>query len=229
MASHSLLAPNPTVETACPRPGRRRVLVACVALGAGLAVVGTSIGVWEAVKYRFIPKRFGVVVPGEIYRSGQISRWQFEPTVRKYGIDVVIDLNGVDPADPDQAAEIASYGNTGVEHHRFQLRGDGTGSVENYVEAVATLAKCHRDGKTVLVHCHAGTQRTGSVVAAYRVLVLGQSPREAYAELSRYGWNARTDGIMLEYLNANLRRVAEDLARRNLIDGIPDPLPVIGP
>jgi protein-tyrosine phosphatase len=204
-------------------------LFACVALAAGLTAVGAGIGVWDAVKYRFIPKRFGVVVPGEVYRSGQISRWQFEPTVRKYDIDAVIDLNGIDPADPDQAAEIASYERTGVEHHRFQLRGDGTGSVENYVEAVATLAECRRDGKTVLVHCHAGTQRTGSVVAAYRVLVLGQSPREAYAELSRYGWNAKTDGVLLEYLNTNLRQVAEELARRGLVGRVPDPFPVVGP
>jgi hypothetical protein len=48
------------------------------------------------------------------------------------------------------------------------------------------------------------------VVAAYRVLVLGQSPRDAYGELARYGWNAETDQVLLTYLNSNLPRVAEE-------------------
>ncbi|HEX6987028.1 MAG TPA: dual specificity protein phosphatase family protein [Planctomycetaceae bacterium] len=209
--------------------GRRRTLFASGVLLACAAAVGLGIAVWETVEYRFVPKRFGVVVPGEVYRSGQISKWQFVPTVEEHGIDVVIDLNGVDPADEHQAAEVAAAKRLGLEHYRFKLHGNGTGRVDTYVDAIAKLAECHRDGKTVLVHCSAGTQRTGSVVAAYRVLVLGQSPRDAYAELSRYGWDADSDQILLTYLNTNLPRVAEELARRGLIDHVPDPLPVVGP
>ncbi|MGB7582657.1 MAG: hypothetical protein WBL85_09455, partial [Sedimentisphaerales bacterium] len=37
-------------------------------------VIGLAVWVWFSfIKYRFVPKRFGVVVPGHIYRSGQIS------------------------------------------------------------------------------------------------------------------------------------------------------------
>lgn len=196
------------------------VVVLVVALGA--------LG-WDAVKYRFIPKRFGVVVPGEVYRSGQMSKWQFVPTVQKNDIDVVIDLNGVDPADEHQAAEIAAYRDHEIENYRFQLMGNGTGRVETYVDAVAQLAECYRDGKSVLVHCHAGTQRTGSVVAAFRVLVLKESPQEAYAELARYGWDVDTDQILLTYLNENLPQVAQELANRGLIEAVPAPFPVVGP
>ena len=207
----------------------RRALRAWGGLLACVALVGIGIGVWDSVKYRFIPKRFGVVVPGEVFRSGQMSKWQFIPTVEKHGIDVVIDLNGIEPGDEHQIAEIAAYEEFGLENYRIKLEGNGTGLVENYVEAIATLAQCHRDGKAVLFHCHAGTQRTGSVVAAYRVLVLGQSPQEAYAELARYGWDADSDQALLHYLNGNMRHVAEELARRGLIDAVPEPLPVVGP
>jgi protein tyrosine/serine phosphatase len=188
-----------------------------------------GIATWDAVKYRFIPKRFGVVVPGEIYRSGQISQYQFTPTIRTHGIDVVIDLNGVDPTDVDQAAEIAAYDALGIENHRFKLEGNGTGVVENYVNAIAMLAECHRAGKSVLVHCHAGTQRTGSVVAAYRVLVLGESPQAAFSELAQYGWDADSDQVLLLYLNGHMRHVAEELAARGVIGRVPDPIPVVGP
>lgn len=233
MSDPILAAHRQTEDASVRRPdlaaGRRKVLAAWFALLGAVAVAGSGVGVWEAVKYRLIPKRFGVVVPGEVYRSGQISKWQFGPTVEEHGIEVVIDLNGVDPADEHQAAEITAYDRLGLEHYRFKLEGNGTGDVTNYVEAIATLARCHNEGKPVLVHCHAGTQRTGSVVAAYRVLVLGQSPRDAYAELARYGWNAETDQILLTYLNGNLRRVAEELARRGLIERVPEPLPVVGP
>lgn len=196
---------------------------------ACFTIVGGGIGAWEAVKYRFIPKRFGVVVPGEVYRSGQMSKWQFVPTIKENGIDVVIDLNGVVPADEHQAAEIAAYETLDIENYRFKLHGNGTGDVDTYVEAIAKMAECHRDGKSFLVHCHAGTQRTGSVVAAFRVLVLGQPPQEAYAELSRYGWEADEDQELLTYLNKNLPRVAEGLVARGLIDKVPEPFPVVGP
>lgn len=202
---------------------------AWISVIVAVLIVGAGIAVWDAVKYRFIPKRFGTVIPGEIYRSGQISRWQFAPTVERYGIDAVIDLNGVAPEDADQAAEIASYEPLGIENHRFKLHGNGTGIVENYVRAIETLARCHREGKTVLVHCHAGAQRTGSVVAAYRVLVLGESPQVAYRELLEYGWDPDSDQVLLLYLNGNMRHVAGELVARGVIDRVPDPIPVVGP
>lgn len=210
-------------------PARRSAWRGWLTIIAAVAAIGAGIAAWDAVKYRFIPKRFGVVIPGEVYRSGQISQYQFEPTIRKHGIDVVIDLNGVEPTDVDQAAEIAAYDTLGLEHHRFKLEGNGTGVVDNYVNAIATLAECHRDGKSVLVHCHAGTQRTGSVVAAFRVLVLGESPKAAYSELAQYGWNADSDQVLLLYLNGHMRHVAEELAARGIISRVPDPIPVVGP
>ena len=216
-------------ETGDAAPAGRRPVRAWVVVVAAVVAVAAGVGIWDAVKYRFIPKRFGEVVPGAVYRSGQISHWQFEPTVAKHRIEVVIDLNGVAPDDPEQRAEIAAYDRLGLENHRFPLSGNGTGIVDNYVAAVATLAECHAAGKSVLVHCSAGTQRTGSVVAAFRVLVLGQDPREAYEELAKYGWDPETDQVLLQYLNGNMRHVAERLVERSVIARVPDPLPVVGP
>lgn len=197
-----------------------------------LAIVGIVLGgifIWDTFKYRYIPKRFGTVIPGEIYRSGQISKWMFEPTIQKYGIDTVIDLNGIAKDDQHQQAEIASYETLNLNHHRHILAGNGTGMVENYVDALETMAKAHRNGETILVHCAAGAQRTGSVTAAYRVLVLGDPPQKAYEELQQYGWDPDSDQVLLQYLNGNMQFVAESLVERGVIERVPDPLPVVGP
>lgn len=199
-----------------------------ITIVALVALVGVGIGVYDAVKYRFIPKRFGTVIPGEIYRSGQISRWMFEPTVKKYGIETVIDLNGIAKNDLDQQAEIASYETMNLNHYRFKLNGNGTGDVDHYIEAVATLAKSHRAGETVLVHCHAGTQRTGSVLSMYRLLVLGAEPHSAYVALMAYGWDPDSDQILLQYMNGHMREVAEALVSRGIIEEVPEPLPLVG-
>jgi protein-tyrosine phosphatase len=196
----------------------------------GIATVAALVLIWEEiVKYRVIAKRWGVVVPGRIYRSGQISKWVLPRKLQEHGIEVVVDLTNIVPDDIHQQAEIATLKRLGIEHHRFRLTGDGSGDIQNYANAIGMLAECEQAGRPVLVHCAAGAQRTGGVVAAYRVLVRGELPRDAYAELSRYGWKAHKDQRLLTYLNGHMRELAQLLVERGVIDSVPDPLPVVGP
>ena len=70
-----------------------------------VAVIGSSIWVWEEVlEDRIIPKRWGVVAPGEVYRSWQLSPALFRQTLDKHGIGLVVHL-GVH--NPDNAAHVA--------------------------------------------------------------------------------------------------------------------------
>lgn len=69
--------------------------------------------------------------------------------------------------------------------------------------------------KPVYVHCLDGIDRTGVVIAAYRVLTEGSSEAEAMAEMGRFGspW-VRVDarylhGLLRERRDGLLRRVAE--------------------
>ena len=198
------------------------------AAAAAIAVAGAAI-VWDAVKYDFIAKRFGVVEEGKLFRSGQISAALFAPTVRDHGIDTVLCLMGNATHDVDHVAEVAAVEEMpDVTFQRFPLRGDGTGDFDTYQKALASLALARRANRTVLVHCSAGAQRTGSIVAAYRLLVKRDDPAEVYAELGRYGWEPK-DAAMLDYLNAHLPECARMLHDRGLIAEIPDPIPVLGP
>ena len=105
---------------------------------------------------RFIPKRFGVVVKNEVYRSGQISRHLIGGVIDRYHIGTIIDLNGFDPNEPDQQAEVAISKAKGVHYFNFPLKGDATGRIERYAGAIEALVHSQRSGIPVLVHCSAG-------------------------------------------------------------------------
>ena len=225
-------APAAAETPPAPDPARRRWMIAAA---AAVAVVGAVVVV-DAVKYDFIAKKFGVVEEpgtgngGALYRSGQISEAMFRPTLERYGIDTIVCLTGDDKTNPDHVAEVATVeAMPGVRLSRFPLRGDGTGDFDTYKNALAAVALARRAGRTALVHCSAGAQRTGSIVAAYRLLVKRDDPADVYTELPRYGWDPDDDQVMLDYLNAHLAESAAMLYDRGLIAEIPDPMPVLGP
>ncbi len=200
---------------------------------AGILIVGAAIWVWdELIKYRVIAKRWGEVVPGQIYRSGQISQWMVKKSLKNHDIQVVIDLTGAYPGwvdQPDQQAEKKAIEKLDIAHYRYPLGGDGTGDIRMYAEAIATLARCERDGKPVLIHCAAGAQRAGGVVATYRMLVRKESPQVAYSEMRRYGWKPEKSQILVDYVNENMPELARLLVARGVLAEIPNPLPVLGP
>jgi protein-tyrosine phosphatase len=184
----------------------------------------------NGVRDRVFPKNFGVVEPGFLYRSGQISRWQIEPTLRQHDIKVIVALSahGSQRVQPDIDAEIATAHALGVERELFPLGGDGTGQIEQYALAIAAIDRAKKQGKPVLVHCIAGAQRTGGVIAAYELLVEKKPVADAMAQLRHYGHDPTANPHLLEFLNDHMGELARKLADRGVIDRIPTPLPVIG-
>jgi hypothetical protein len=114
-----------------------------------------------------------------------------------------------------------------LETHRIRMIVQlmGTGDPQNYVAALAAIHEAEQEGKPVLVHCHAGSQRTGGVVACYRVLFQGRSAEEAVAEMERFAWHRGRDDILLAYLNEHLPEIVQGLTDRGLIKK-PTELPV---
>jgi protein tyrosine phosphatase (PTP) superfamily phosphohydrolase (DUF442 family) len=185
-------------------------------------------GIWtwdQVIKDRVIPKRFGVVQDGMIYRSGQLSSALVKRTLQKHGIRRIVDLTSIEPADPDERAEKRAAAELGVEISVFTLKGDGTGDIHNYARAVEAIFRAQQAGQPVLVHCAAGAQRTGGVIAAWRLLVERKDPSFVLKELRRYGWDPKDDTVLLEYLNSHMAELAQLLHESGVIDPIPIPLP----
>ncbi len=204
---------------------RRRAIQWRVVL-ALLFVSAVFTTIWhEGLKYRFIAKRWGVVVPGAVYRSGQLSRWVFDRQIADHGVTTIIDLNGVEKHDRNQHFEVARVRDLGIAHYRFPLGGDGQGDIRRYADALEVIDDCLRRGESVLVHCSAGAQRTGGAFAFYRVLLEGRSPAEACLEMRDYGWRPERDVELVPYLNAHVGELARLLVERGVLDRVPEPLP----
>jgi protein tyrosine/serine phosphatase len=216
-------APVPPAE----KPVRRHKLIKFSLLAC--ALIGGGVLLWEGLlEDRLVAKRFGVVEPGKIYRSGQISSHLIEPVLRENKIEKVIALNGSDLQKPYLKTEVETAKKLHIDHQVLHLIGDGTGDVDDYAEAVAELMRCEKAGKPVLVHCAAGAQRTGGVVAAYRMLVQKKSPEEAYRELLLYDWKPHKDQALINYLNQNLAELSKRLEQKVDWYEPPAEIPVIG-
>ena len=199
-----------------------------------VAVVAGGVWMWEEVlEDRIVPKRWGVVEEGRIYRSGQLHPALVYKTLERHGIDLVISLIDLTYADDDDRAadeaERIACEELEIERRVFPLQGDGTGTIENYAQAIASIVECLEDDRRVLVHCAAGAQRTGGVVTGFRVLVQGWDPKRACAEMAEYDWDPDKDRAVLDHLNAHMHELVAKLVEMGVLEAAPDPLPRLAP
>ena len=211
-------------QTIRSRPSRRLVWL----ITSTVLVVGAGIWLWKAVlEDRVIPKRWGVVEEGIIYRSGQLNASLVETTLERYHIALIVSLTSEDPNDRDQRAELQAAADLGIDLQRYTLSGNGTGDIQAYAKAIAAIVQAKKAGRPVLVHCATGTQRTGGAIAFYRLLVERRPSSSVYRELRRYGWRP-SDRALPDYVNRHMADLAQLLVDMEVIQDVPDPLPVLG-
>ena len=187
-------------------------------VGLVCAVIAAGVLLWtEVLRDRLVAKRWGVVEAGRVYRSGQLSRHLVESQLKAHGILVVVDLMGDDPGNREQPFEREAISRLGIELVRCPLIGDGTGDIREYARAITAIERARQAGKPVLVHCYAGSQRTGGVVAMYRLLVRGEPIDSILAELPRYDWRPHRDRVLLEYLDKHLHELVALLNAEGLL------------
>jgi protein tyrosine phosphatase (PTP) superfamily phosphohydrolase (DUF442 family) len=202
---------------------RKRRVVASIAI----ALVAAAFPVyWWTLLYR---ANWGVVVPGQIYRSAQMSPTLMRRKLEANHIAVIIFLSNDDEDDPDVQAEKQIAAEDKIQFLNFPMMGDGVAPPDMYTRALTALCDANRAGNTVLVHCHSGAQRTGGVVAVYRMLVQGVPPEQALAELKHYGHDPRKNHTLIPFLNEHMGEWAGALVKDGIIQRVPDPLPKLDP
>ncbi|MDJ0976589.1 MAG: tyrosine-protein phosphatase, partial [Planctomycetota bacterium] len=127
--------------------------------GVGLLVL------WiDGWRNRYLPKNFGIVENGFIYRSGQVHGDLIEDVLKEHHIRAVIDVSG-DTGRSHEAEQLAVVERMGLERTTVEgLDGHGLGPIESYATAFTALVEARRAGKPALVHCRAGSERTGALV-----------------------------------------------------------------
>lgn len=154
-----------------------------VLIGGGIALAAW---VWVAsAQPNLFPKRFDTVEPGKVYRAGKLTPAAFEQVVRAHEIRTIVDLGAWEEGSDDDLRAARTAEALGVERLRFNLHGDATGEADYYIRALRIMTDPAR--QPVLIHCGAGTERTGCTIMLYRTVVQGGDADEAYAEAQDAG------------------------------------------
>jgi protein tyrosine phosphatase (PTP) superfamily phosphohydrolase (DUF442 family) len=115
------------------------------------------------------------------------------------GVAVVVDLRN----DPDQfVAEKALAEELGMRAVHLPMHGWRTPRREEVEELLALL--CANRDRTVFVHCRRGAERTGVMLAAYRLAADGWSADHALAEMKAYRFRA----LLFPHFSALVRSLA---------------------
>ncbi len=156
----------------------------------GLVVgIVAAVALWTwALRPNLVPKNFGVVDEGRVYRSGQLTPSAMRRVVEKRHIRTVIDLGSywdgarlADPAGEERNQRVAEA--LGVRRYVMPLIGDGTGNVNWYIHAVRIMNDPAR--QPVLVHCGAGAERTSVACILYEQLRHGTPDNATGVEEAR--------------------------------------------
>lgn len=116
-------------------------------------------------------------VDEQLYRGSQPSRAQFDELVKRYGIRTVIKLNP-NSEGRDQLPD----GVTLVQHPLSAVIVPDPGEVRAILDAIDAAAK------PVYVHCQHGEDRTGLIVALYRIRH-GARVEDAYLDMMLHAFH----------------------------------------
>lgn len=172
-----------------------------ILLTLGVVAVGATFLWFELLRYELTPRNFGVVEPGQIYRSGQLTERMLRQMTDEHGIKTIIAMNG---DDEESVMEARVAEELGIDRFEYSLAGDGTGKPASFGEILGIMSDERR--QPVLVHCAAGAHRTTTAVILYRHMIQGVPIADAYRESFDYK-HEPDEWDLLAFLAENLEEI----------------------
>jgi tyrosine-protein phosphatase SIW14 len=169
-----------------------------------LLMAATVAAAQGEAKYKELPNFHQV--NANLFRGGQPKEGGFQRLVT-LGIKTVINLRD---DDENEKAEEASVRAAGLRYFNLPLDGLGRPSDEK-VERVLAIINAP-ENQPVFVHCKRGSDRTGTVIAIYRISHDGWTSEQAKAEAKRYGlgfWEVGMKDYIRDYYERRSARKAK--------------------
>ena len=115
-----------------------------------------------------------------LYRSAQPDAGGFANLAKSLKIKTVIDLR-------ESQTDAAYLGDTKIKPYYVPM--NALHITTDEIVAALTLIKAHEGEGPILVHCQHGADRTGVVIAMYRIIYQGWSKQQAVDEMKNGGYN----------------------------------------
>jgi protein tyrosine/serine phosphatase len=138
-----------------------------------------------------IPGNMSMVVPG-LMRGAQPSEAGFQ-YLAKIGVKTVINLTDETDYDAKWVPQ------TGMQ--AIHIPEDGFGAPTDTQTRAFLRAATAPQNQPVFFHCYHGSDRTGTMAAAYRIAVQGWSADQAISELAPHGFNTSVEMAKLAYIH----------------------------
>ncbi|WP_392664365.1 tyrosine-protein phosphatase [Amaricoccus sp. B4] len=151
--------------------------------GTGLAALLVAALGWAA--WLQVTGNVHEVRRGELYRSAQLAPDQLARVIDRERIASILNLRGRSETEDWWIAETAMARQKGPVHADFAMSASAVPPPERLAELVALMRSLP---KPILIHCHAGSDRTGLAAALYLAAIDGDDEETAEAQLSfRFG------------------------------------------
>lgn len=128
---------------------------------------------------------FHRVIKGELYRSGQLQKDEYE-LLKAHGIKTVISLNDYEVAGFSAADENSWAEENGITFIHDAMHPWSKPSLDEVEKVLDLINKAE---KPVLIHCQGGSDRTGVAIGAARMMNQDWDYDGTYREMLYYGFN----------------------------------------
>jgi tyrosine-protein phosphatase SIW14 len=178
-------------------------IFAALALIAAGSVSAQIAPIWERATIISIPgvPNAGSVTP-ELFRGAQPNNSAFAG-LQKLGVNIVVDFRG---ESGEVTAEKKSVESLGMKFVNLPWNGAGLPSRDELL-TFFTLLRDNPDQK-IFIHCEYGADRTGVMIALYRIAVDHWTPQQAISEMKDFHYHS----FMLPHLAKYVRAFPSALA-----------------
>lgn len=145
-------------------------------------------------------------VNASLFRGGQPEKGALL-RLKQIGIKTIINLRDDDERAKDEAVEAQAEGLRyfNIPFARFERPSDK--EIDDVMKLIYSP-----DNQPIFIHCKRGADRTGIVVAIYRIEHDGWTSEQAKAEANRYGlgfWQVKMKDYIHDYYDSKVRRNRE--------------------